>query len=157
MYIKNTSAYKKAFKLAENQGYLCFYCGIRMVLLVADDRRGLQMLKKSAKMVTLDHIKPAADGGHNHTDNMVAACSHCNNIRQDYPHELFKALIVQKGMDWGVIKKVCKEFHRLKHAYKTNIPKVSLQNGTQRRRGWGAYEAPGAVPIHRRSPQSGSF
>lgn len=39
--------------------------------------------------VTLDHVKAKADGGSNHESNLVTACRHCNNCRQDKPVERF--------------------------------------------------------------------
>lgn len=35
--------------------------------------------------ITLDHVKPKADGGTNHESNLVTACRACNCQRQDTP------------------------------------------------------------------------
>lgn len=57
----------------------------RMTCLVC-----LKDLSDAAPMdVTLDHIKPKADGGNNHENNLYTCCRTCNCSRQDKPLSRF--------------------------------------------------------------------
>ena len=59
----------------------CYYCGCE---LDANNR-------------TYDHVIPVEKGGEDTTDNLVACCSHCNNIKKNYTlYELETALIKRK-------------------------------------------------------------
>lgn len=42
-----------------------------------------------AAVITLDHIVPRADGGSNHTTNLVTACHLCNSTRRATNYKVF--------------------------------------------------------------------
>ena len=74
----------KRQKIAEEQDYLCYYCGRKM---------SMSMAKQGAnKKATLEHLKRKVDGGTLHYDNMAVACQQCNCNRGDYPVEMWKVL-----------------------------------------------------------------
>jgi 5-methylcytosine-specific restriction endonuclease McrA len=52
--------------------FQCCYCG-------KDLRRA------PARQVTLDHLDPRCNGGHNAPTNLITACLRCNSARQDRP------------------------------------------------------------------------
>lgn len=56
----------KRNKLAAQQDNKCAYCGSQFDKL---------------RPPTFDHIKPRSRGGTNHVDNLVAACSPCNQLK----------------------------------------------------------------------------
>lgn len=59
---KNISSLKK-LRVFQKSGFVCSYCGI------------------STKQLTIDHIKPLAEGGSNDFENLTAACSKCNKSK----------------------------------------------------------------------------
>lgn len=62
-------------QLAEQQGWLCFWCRRKMVLADPGDD------KYSPLVLTADHVMPLSRGGRNSRYNLVAACSQCNKGR----------------------------------------------------------------------------
>lgn len=68
-------------RIAEAQGFRCFYCEHLMY------RYKKQPLPPDT--LTKDHYIPRSEGGVTHPDNMVAACSQCNNLRGDVSIEVF--------------------------------------------------------------------
>lgn len=61
-------------RCAEAQNWRCCYCQKEMTLEARGSRR-----------VTLEHIVPVSMGGEDEYDNCAAACSSCNNKRQNKP------------------------------------------------------------------------
>ena len=59
------------------QGFMCFYC--RCPLTFGDE--------------TGDHVTPRSNGGKVVFENIVAACSHCNNVKADMDPRLFLWII----------------------------------------------------------------
>jgi len=61
----------------------------RLAIYLRDDFRCLYCLADLRDAdpgdVTLDHVKPKADGGSNSERNLVTACRSCNCARQDTP------------------------------------------------------------------------
>jgi hypothetical protein len=60
---------KMAIKLAEAQGWRCAYC------------TGVMSLEDGPSCATRDHLRPKMKEGSDARDNLVAACSACNNVR----------------------------------------------------------------------------
>jgi 5-methylcytosine-specific restriction endonuclease McrA len=70
-------------KLSESQNHRCCYCG-----------RVTNNIPFSKLQATLEHVIPKSRGGTNDYDNLVMACSACNNNRGSLPlecEELVKA------------------------------------------------------------------
>lgn len=65
-------------RLAHDQKWLCFWCGVRM-------RQTDTHAAPEPDTVTLDHLKPFAKGGQTTDANCVAACYRCNNARGSRP------------------------------------------------------------------------
>lgn len=63
----------------------CVYCGIPA-------RRPGPGVKRGPDLATLDHVVPKSLGGPLNRDNLVLACSACNNERGVMEAEVFRAL-----------------------------------------------------------------
>jgi 5-methylcytosine-specific restriction endonuclease McrA len=63
----------------------CVYCGIAA-------RRPGPGVKRGPDLATLDHVHPRSLGGSLTRDNLVLACSACNNERGTMEAEAFKVL-----------------------------------------------------------------
>ncbi|MBQ0820901.1 HNH endonuclease [Microvirga terrae] len=63
----------------------CVYCGIPA-------RRPGPGVKRAPDLATLDHVMPKSFGGPLDRDNLVLACSACNNERGTMDAQAFKAL-----------------------------------------------------------------
>ncbi|QRM29478.1 HNH endonuclease [Microvirga sp. VF16] len=63
----------------------CVYCGILA-------RRPGRGVKRAPDLATLDHVMPKSFGGPLNRDNIVLACSACNNERGTMDVQAFKAL-----------------------------------------------------------------
>ncbi len=66
-------------RMAQTQGWLCFYCATTMTHATA----------------TKDHIVPKSKGGSHDQSNLVAACLPCNAAKADLDAELFIILRLQ--------------------------------------------------------------
>jgi 5-methylcytosine-specific restriction endonuclease McrA len=66
-------------------GGCCVYCGIPA-------RRPGRGVKRSPDLATLDHVHPKSFGGPLSRDNLVLACSACNNERGVMEASAFRAL-----------------------------------------------------------------
>jgi 5-methylcytosine-specific restriction endonuclease McrA len=69
----------------------CVYCGIPA-------RRPGRGVKRGPDLATLDHVHPRSFGGLLTRDNLVLACSACNNERGTMEAEAFRILKVGKSM-----------------------------------------------------------
>lgn len=86
-------ARSRARFVIERHGSECYYCGAPLVSI--QTLRRSQVVKVSGRHVwwtnngfvrqdlflTLDHVIPIAEGGSNELNNLVPACSKCNNAR----------------------------------------------------------------------------
>jgi 5-methylcytosine-specific restriction endonuclease McrA len=63
----------------------CVYCGIPA-------RRPGRGVKRAPDLATLDHVVPKSFGGPLNRDNIVLACSACNNERGTMDAQAFRAL-----------------------------------------------------------------
>jgi 5-methylcytosine-specific restriction endonuclease McrA len=63
----------------------CVYCGIPA-------RRPGRGVKRAPDLATLDHVVPRSFGGPLNRDNIVLACSACNNERGTMDAQGFRAL-----------------------------------------------------------------
>ncbi len=72
-------------------GGRCVYCGIPA-------RRPGPGVKRGPDLATLDHVHPRSLGGALTRDNLVLACSACNNERGTMAAETFQALKAGKPM-----------------------------------------------------------
>lgn len=75
-------------RIAAAQGHLCFYCGHRMFR-----HQHIDGEPTPADAITKDHITPRVYGGATTTDNLVAACRLCNNLRGEMDAEAFANLL----------------------------------------------------------------
>jgi len=77
------AAERRAIKLslAEEQNWLCFYCGCVMVNDPAQP--------DAPNALTFDHIVPKSEGGKFAKSNGVAACDKCNRDRGNMPFDLY--------------------------------------------------------------------
>ena len=66
-------------------GGRCVYCG-------NPARRPGPGVKRAPDLATLDHVLPKSHGGPLTRDNLVLACSACNNERGTMEAEAFRAL-----------------------------------------------------------------
>lgn len=60
---------RKARRVTEIWGWECFHCGASL----------------SPSTLTLDHIKPFAEGGTDAIKNLLPSCAHCNYWRDRHP------------------------------------------------------------------------
>jgi 5-methylcytosine-specific restriction endonuclease McrA len=72
-------------QLAEQQGWLCAYCGIKMTKH--------QPGQKDPTFATLDHKIPRCKKGTDDIENLVASCAKCNNMKSDMDLEDFLVLL----------------------------------------------------------------
>lgn len=71
---------KKLLRLSERQNHRCCYCGVSTWHPMVDD--GIPNHKKNKRHIaTLEHIKTRSEGGTFAWNNLVMACSECNNTR----------------------------------------------------------------------------
>ena len=71
---------KKLLRLSERQNHRCCYCGVHTWHPMIED--GIPAHKKLKRhQSTLEHIKTRAEGGTFAWNNLVMACSECNNTR----------------------------------------------------------------------------
>lgn len=66
-------------KLANQQGWLCYYCKQPMTPVVAPTD------PQPPTMVTLEHLQPVSRSGATTAENCVAACHACNSRKGDGP------------------------------------------------------------------------
>jgi 5-methylcytosine-specific restriction endonuclease McrA len=66
-------------------GGRCVYCGMHA-------RRPGRGVKRAPDLATLDHVVPKSFGGPLSRDNLVLACSACNNARGTLDADAFRAL-----------------------------------------------------------------
>jgi 5-methylcytosine-specific restriction endonuclease McrA len=71
--------------LLEAQNHYCYYCHHEM-----PTNKKLQTLRNQP---TRDHVEPRCHGGRTEVDNLVMACSQCNNIRGAMDAEVFYELV----------------------------------------------------------------
>lgn len=74
-YIKVPRSLKECITprvLFARDNYTCQYCGTHQ-----------RNLKGKRNRLTIDHIKPKAQGGPHHWENVVTACYHCNLKKRD--------------------------------------------------------------------------
>ena len=76
-----TSAGKRPSLRARPERHWCAYC----------ERRA----------VSWDHVEPLANGGANHSDNLVACCKACNDLKAMRPLVLFLAIAAHRRIAWG--------------------------------------------------------
>lgn len=82
-------------RCAEAQNWRCCYCQKEMTLEAKGSRR-----------VTLEHVTPVSMGGTDDYDNCAAACSSCNNKRQNKPLDENGKIIEDKSSKDFLGKKV---------------------------------------------------
>ncbi len=70
-----TNCKQRLTRLSEQQGHRCCYCG-KHTWSAHYGETGIWQ-----DMATVEHIKCKIDGGTNRKDNIVMACSECNNHR----------------------------------------------------------------------------
>lgn len=70
-------------KAFERQGRRCCYCSVRMWLKSPSELDvPIPSLKAAdALRCTAEHLQPRSEGGRDVSDNVAAACSHCNQTR----------------------------------------------------------------------------
>lgn len=66
-------------------GGCCVYCGTPL-------RRPGPGVKRAPDLATLDHVRPRSLGGPLTRENLVLACSACNNARGTMEADAFRAL-----------------------------------------------------------------
>lgn len=71
----------KWYELAVKQNWRCYYCNVKLVA-----KRG------RPDSATSDHRIPRARGGRDSLKNLVASCSHCNDLKADMTEDEFMAL-----------------------------------------------------------------
>lgn len=80
---KNKSGkHKKMHSLYDAQGGICFYCRLPCVIIceVSDQKVFIP------EQATIEHRRPRSLGGdYNAPENVVMACSECNNIKGNGP------------------------------------------------------------------------
>lgn len=86
---ENKEIWKKLFECYQD-GFLCEYCGIQM-----DEKWGC------VHSFTIDHIIPKAKGGLDVPDNIVIACSGCNNLKSAMSAKSFKKVIAAIRKECG--------------------------------------------------------
>lgn len=64
-------------RIADRDGWFCWWCGIPLAMDESDTRQA----------ATLDHLVVRSAGGSNRFDNQVIACLLCNQDRGDTPAE----------------------------------------------------------------------
>ena len=91
-------------KIVAVQGNQCFYCGIKMIGWSPSRRVYIQKRGDVARMVTIEHIKPASSGGMRTKGNVVLACFSCNTKRGTQtlrPEELRRAKELNDMLELG--------------------------------------------------------
>jgi len=80
MPTKIQTARRKAF---EHQRGDCFYCGVAMWLTTPFELLGCTSERSGYARLrcTAEHLVPQCEGGSDMSDNIVAACAHCNHTR----------------------------------------------------------------------------
>jgi hypothetical protein len=89
----NTTA--KLKQLIRKHGAACYYCGepIVQVAILREQQiirltcytvsyRAFGKIVHKARIATIEHLKPRAEGGTNHDDNLRPACAECNSEKQ---------------------------------------------------------------------------
>ena len=69
-------------KLVERDGFKCHYCGIPL--------EPGEWKAFNPRAASLDHIVPKAEGGTDVEENLVLACSRCNNHKRTQSYEEFR-------------------------------------------------------------------
>ena len=100
-------------RLADRQGWRCYYCGGRMIDPMDLPARGapdeLDLARRygvtpytsgwqgkaRCARATIEHLTPVSRGGTDEMDNLVAACSYCNKRRGDRSLDEFRLEIGQ--------------------------------------------------------------
>jgi len=67
---------EKRLAIYLRDGMACAYCGVSV---------------EDGGQMSLDHLKPASNGGSNEASNLVTCCRRCNSARQDRPVASFAA------------------------------------------------------------------
>src|SRR6478752_9920155 len=98
-------ASNRRLKVALNGGLNCKYCGYQTWLTANEKNAVILALPQkiapgrhrkralAARMFTIDHVTPQANGGGNDHRNTVPCCRLCNNMKGDAPEDKFVALI----------------------------------------------------------------
>jgi 5-methylcytosine-specific restriction endonuclease McrA len=82
--MSNRALIRLRFLAHQSQFGLCHYCSIPMWI---DDQRtyslryGISMKAARQFKCTAEHLLPRQDGGKDVSNNIVAACLHCNKLR----------------------------------------------------------------------------
>lgn len=75
---------ERKIEALKRSGDKCFYCSVSL----------------NMETVTIDHVIPTSIGGSDSTDNIVAACIACNNLKSDIDYETFiKHVREENGVD----------------------------------------------------------
>lgn len=86
---KNGRTGKRAASSRRAYKGVCIRSDLRLALYLRDSFRcvycSTDLHGAHPTDITLDHIRPDADGGTNEPGNLVTACRHCNASRQDRP------------------------------------------------------------------------
>lgn len=93
----------KRQKLWVAQDGKCHYCSTETVL----PKQG--STNRANNVATLDHIITQTEGGTDSLNNMVMACSDCNNKRGDLPYDYFVELVTVPGAWTAYCKKMAQE------------------------------------------------
>jgi 5-methylcytosine-specific restriction endonuclease McrA len=83
--MKSARRIKLFHDIYARDGGCCVYCGIPA-------RHPGRGVKRGPDLATLDHVLPRSAGGPLNRDNLVLACSACNNERGIMEAEAFRAL-----------------------------------------------------------------
>ena len=87
-------------------GYVCGYCG--------------RSYKSQPSRLTLDHVKPRAQGGSNQPSNLVTCCDRCNMQKGNKTvaqYETWWRLNITWRKDFNAVRSRLKKFRRRKLAY----------------------------------------
>ena len=84
-------------RIYKRDRFICVYCG----------------KEKTRGELTVDHVRPRSNGGHNHVSNLVTACRSCNSSRQDLP---LRVWCEKTGKDFEVIRR------RIRNAVRRKLP-----------------------------------
>jgi hypothetical protein len=87
----------KRLSIYLRDGLACVYCG-------ASTETGAQL--------TLDHVKPACQGGTNEATNLVTACRKCNCSRQDRSVASFCEAVAEYVKDGRTGKQIAAHVHK---------------------------------------------
>lgn len=97
----NTLAHRRHSAFQTQSGH-CFYCGLPMWERSPDEYSrafGINVAQAHRLKCTAEHLQARCDGGGDSSDNIVAACLHCNQARHRMrpapDHEKFRRIVQQ--------------------------------------------------------------